>query len=174
MQQVLVEANNTSSNFPPARLPAGETQPLGAWSRVLFLEHTSFEQAHQMLEAFKRVKFGRLFGCQCAFPMLLEEHIQPLLLRGGEPKSQHPLYIRAVGQKIEQCVVHRMGIEGFHHTFPYEGLWIVYETLSHGKRGGIIPPHSRSRGVCSWLAPASFQLVFMRVSVRYKGLCIHI
>src|SRR4029450_6831399 len=121
MPRVLVEANNTRSNSPPARLPAGATQPWGAWSCALFLEHTSFEQAHQMLKAFKRVKFCCLFGCQCAFSILLEEDVQPILLQGGEPKSQHPLQIRTIGQKIEQFVVHRMSIEGCHHTLPHNG-----------------------------------------------------
>src|SRR5262245_24726156 len=128
MQQVLVEVNNTRSNSPPARLPVGAIQLWGAWSCALFLEHTGFEEAHQMLEAFKCVKFCRLFGCQCTFPILLEKDIQPLLLQGGEPKSQHPLHIRTVGEKIEQFVVHRMGIESCHHTLPHEGLCTVYET----------------------------------------------
>src|SRR4030095_16683966 len=114
MPRVLVEVNNTRSNSPPARLPAGATQPWGAWSCALFLEHTSFEQAHQMLKAFKRVKFGRLFGCQCAFSILLAEDVQPILLQGGEPKSPHPLYICTIFQTVEQFSVYPMGTQCCH------------------------------------------------------------
>jgi len=53
----LVEANNTHSNSRPLDSLPAQTQPWGAWSYALFLEHTGFEEAYQMLEAFKRVKF---------------------------------------------------------------------------------------------------------------------